>query len=353
MTLPEPRTLELIHRLVEEAGGDPDDFNGRMVSEMIATALKLANEGHDTAQLKLINSALKELRYAYRVFNTYRDQRKLSIFGSARTPPDHPDFLAARELGERMAAHGWMTITGGGEGIMAAGHAGASREASFGLSIRLPFENNANPVIADDPKLINFRYFFTRKVMFLNHSDALVMLPGGFGTMDEAFESLVLTQTGKSPPLPIILLEGNACGYWCGWERYVRDELLARGWISEDDLNLFRRVHGVVEAEAEILRFYHRYHSSRYVDDRLVVRLLTPITPAELARLNEEFADLVASGRIEQRGPLAEEGDELPELSRLVFHHTRSRFGRLRRLIDRVNGFAGAAASPEAPRAVA
>ena len=353
MTLPEPGTLDLIHQLVNEAGGDPENLDGRMVTEMIATALKLAGEGHDSAQLKLINSALKELRYAYRVFNTYRGARKLSIFGSARTPPEHADFIAARELGERMAERGWMTITGGGEGIMAAGHAGASREASFGLSIRLPFENNANPVIADDPKLINFRYFFTRKVMFLNHSDALVMLPGGFGTMDEAFESLVLTQTGKSPPLPIILLEGNACGYWCGWERYVRDELLARGWISEDDLNLFRRVHGVVEAEAEILRFYHRYHSSRYVDDRLVIRLLTPLSPAELARLNEEFADLVAAGRIEQRDPLPEEGDELPELPRLVFRHIRARFGRLRQLIDRINRLTGIAVPPEAPRAVA
>lgn len=353
MTLPEPKTLDIIHQLVASVGGDPNAFNGRMVSEMIATALKLVSEGHDTAQLKLINSALKELRYAYRVFNTYRGERKLSIFGSARTPPEHPDFIAARALGEAMARHGWMSITGGGEGIMAAGQQGASRTASFGLSIRLPFENNANGVIADDPKLINFRYFFTRKVMFLSHSDALVVLPGGFGTMDEAFESLVLVQTGKSAPLPIVLLEGDACGYWCGWERYVRDELLGRGWISPEDMHLFRRVHGVREAQAEILRFYRRYHSSRYVDERLVIRLLTPLAAAEVAILNNEFNDLLTSGRIEQHGALPQEEGELPDLARLSFHHHRAHYGRLRLLIDRINGFHGAATLPGAARAVA
>ncbi|MHC5115421.1 MAG: LOG family protein, partial [Planctomycetota bacterium] len=222
-----PETTEIIEDLVRSVGGDPGKFDGRLISEMLATCLKLVPDGHDTGQLKLMNSALKEMRYAYRVFNRYRGTRKVSIFGSARTPEDHPDYIAAREFSAAIADHGWMGITGAGDGIMKAGHEGPQRDASFGLSIRLPFETTANEVIEGDPKLINFRYFFTRKLMFLGHADAVAVFPGGFGTQDELFESLVLVQTGKSNIVPIILLEGEGGVYWQHWERYIRKNLRA------------------------------------------------------------------------------------------------------------------------------
>jgi len=331
----------VVDALIREAGGDPTGFDGRLVAEMIATSLKLLREGHDTGQLKLINSALKEMRYAYRVFNRYSDRRKVSIFGSARTPPGHPDYVAARDFGQRIAREGWMSITGAGDGIMRAGHEGTQRESSFGLSIRLPFENNANQVIVGDEKLINFRYFFTRKLMFMSHSDAFVICPGGYGTQDEAFESLVLIQTGKSSIVPIVLLEGENGTYWETWRRFIIDELLHPKWISPEDVDLFYVARDPADAVEHIRRFYGAYHSSRYVGERLVIRLRREAPPALLVRLTEEFRPLLKEGGIESSRALEGETDHL-ELPRLVLTHNRRHFGLVRRLIDRINDEMGA-----------
>src|SRR5688572_18102110 len=228
----EQQTLPAIRALIESVGGDPDTFNGRLITQLVQTSLKLIPDGHDTGQLKLLNTALKEMRYAYRVFNKYRGTPKITIFGSARTPTEHPDYLMAREFSAAIAKEGWMAITGAGDGIMKAGHEGPQRESSFGLSIRLPFETTANTVIEGDSKLINFRYFFTRKLMFMTHADAVAVFPGGFGTQDELFECLTLVQTGRSNIIPIVLLEGTGGAYWRNWEQYIAKNLLANGWIS-------------------------------------------------------------------------------------------------------------------------
>jgi uncharacterized protein (TIGR00730 family) len=340
----EARTLPIIHDLVRQWGGDPDAYKGRLITQLIETGLKLIPDGHDTGQVKLLTSALKEMRYAYRVFNKYRGIPKITIFGSARTPPTHPDYVAAKEFSAAIAAKGWMAITGAGGGIMKAGHEGPKRESSFGLSIRLPFETTANEVIEGDAKLINFRYFFTRKLMFVTHADAVAVFPGGFGTQDELFEALTLMQTGKSNIVPVVLLEGAGGAYWPGWDHYIREQLLGNGWISAEDTGIYHIAKSIPDAVDHILQFHRVFHSSRYVGPTLVIRLRQKLSEAELALLNNEFSDLVKEGRIEQVEALAGEQDHL-DLPRLAFLHTRSRFGRLRMLIDRINTL-GTAATP-------
>ncbi|MHC4429425.1 MAG: LOG family protein [Planctomycetota bacterium] len=329
------KTTQAIHDLISAHGGDPATFSGEMVSQLIETCLKLFRDGHDTGQLKLLNRAMKDMRYAYRVFNRYKGTRKIAIFGSARTPEDHPDYIAARHL--------WMSITGAGDGIMKAGHEGPQREGSFGLSIRLPFETTANTVIEGDPKLINFRYFFTRKLMFMSHADAVAVFPGGFGTHDEIFEALTLVQTGKSNMVPVVLAEGEGGRYWSNFNEYLRENLLAGKMISPEDPDLYRVAGTVDEAVEHVLRFYRVYHSSRYVHRTLVMRLLRPLTDEQVAQLNDEFGMLIETGRIEQCEALQGESDHL-ELPRLAFHHNRRHYAHLRGLIDRINSFADTAA---------
>lgn len=333
---PSPRTEAAVEELLRSLGHDPERIDAVFVAEMVSTALKFLRDGADTGQLKLVTAALKEMRYAYRVFNRYRGTRKISIFGSARTPEDHADYAAARRFGELIARHGWMAITGAGDGIMKAGHEGPSREASFGLAIRLPSEQAANAIIDGDPKLINFRYFFTRKLMFTSNSHAVAVFPGGFGTQDEIFEVLTLIQTGKSGMVPIVLVEGAGGDYWETWERFTRDDLLRRGWISKEDPSLYRRCPTPEAAVDEVLAFYRRYRSSRFVGPRFAMRLDAPLSTEQLAELDRDFAPLLASGRFEMSGPLRGEDDAL-ELPRLVFHFTKRRYGLLRLLIDRIN----------------
>ncbi|HRD55835.1 MAG TPA: TIGR00730 family Rossman fold protein [Parachlamydiaceae bacterium] len=327
-----------INELITLAGADADTFESQLIAQIIETSLKLLHESHDTGQLKLISRSLRELRYAYRVFNAYKGIRRISIFGSARTGEQHADYKAAKDFGELIAHQEWMCITGGANGIMKAGLEGASRESSFGLSIRLPFEVPTNTVIEGDPKLIVFRYFFTRKLMFMSHSDAVAVFPGGVGTLDELFEVLTLIQTGKANIVPVVLMEGEGGVYWEHWQHYLEEHLLANGWISPSDFNLFYRAPTGEAGVEHILKFYRRYHSSRYVEDKLIIRMLEPISEADVEELNERFSFLVKSGKIEQRGALEEETDHL-ELPRLVFHHTRSDFGSVRALIDAVNNF--------------
>ena len=332
----DPDITERIDALIADMGGTPGTFSARLVRDLIATGLKLIPDGRDTGELKLITSSVKELRYAYRIFGQHPEPHKVTIFGSARTPVGHPDYDAAVDFSRLMAAEGWMVITGAGGGIMEAGHVGPGREKSFGVAIRLPFETTANQVIAGDQKLIHFRYFFTRKLMFLSQAEAVALFPGGFGTMDEAYEALTLIQTGKSSMIPIVLLEGAQQNYWEQWDRWVKDALLARGLISPEDIGLYKICHSSGEAVAHILKFYRIYHSSRYVQDDLVIRLKRPISDADVARLEEEFRPLIKSGGMSLRKAYDVEDDHL-DLPRLAFTHTRSRFGLVRKLIDRLN----------------
>jgi len=310
-----------------------------IADEIAATAEKLVRDQVGIADIKLINTALKEMRYAFRVFARYKDFRKVSTFGSARTPPGSPCYEQAHEFSRRLADAGYMVITGAGPGIMRACNEGSGRDRSFGINIRLPFEQAANDIINDDPKLVNFKYFFTRKLMFVKEADAIALFPGGFGTHDEGFEALTLLQTGKSKLVPVVFVDAPGGHYWKQWRDYVVDHLLDESLISPADMRLFKVTDDVEEAVAEITTFYRRYHSSRYVRDRLVVRLVEPLSDVRLAALNEEFADIVVGDPIVQTTVLPEEAGEpeIAHLPRLVFEFGRRQFGRLRMLIDAIN----------------
>lgn len=334
----QPDFIEKIDALIRECGGDPATFDGKLIRDLAVTSFKLITDERDTGELKLLAAALKELRYGYNVFADYHMPHKVSIYGSARTAVDHHDYILARDFSRLMAAAGWLVITGAGDGIMKAGHEGPGREASFGLSIRLPFETTANSVIQGDSKLINFRYFFTRKLMFVSQCEAFAVFPGGFGTMDELFESLTLVQTGKSGMVPIVLMEHNGGDYWKRWDTYIRQCLLARGMISEEDTDLYTITSDPEFAVRHITHFYSVYHSSRYVRDDLIIRMHKPLTERAVEALNDEFAPLIREGRIIQRGPYEAEDDHL-DLPRLAFTHTRRHIGLVRRMIDRINEY--------------
>lgn len=331
----DPDLDELVKGLVEAAGDPP---NGDLVFEIIASAVRLARGDASRLDLKIVNAALKEMRYAFHVFSPYRGTRKVAIFGSARTAPDDPLYDQTRRFARAMAEREWMVITGAGPGIMTAGIEGAGAESSFGVNIRLPFEAVTSQFIADDPKLINFRYFFTRKLTFVKESDGFALLPGGFGTLDEAFELLTLVQTGKSEPAPIVLLDVPGGTYWESWARFVNDELVTRGMISPEDLRLVRVTDQVAEAVDEICGFYANYHSLRFVGGDLVLRLRE--LPEDLDLLTAHFADLLVSGRIEAADPAPEEvrDDDVVDLPRLRLRFDRTHWSRLRMLIDVLNG---------------
>jgi uncharacterized protein (TIGR00730 family) len=324
-----------------EAGDERAD----LVRQMFVTGLGLLGDDCSTGDLKLLNATLKELRHAFRVFAPWAHVRKVAVFGSARTRPEHGDWEQAHRFAERIVAAGWMVITGAGDGIMGAAQGGAGREASFGVNIRLPFEQQANPVIAGDPKLINFRYFFSRKLAFVKNSHAIALFPGGFGTHDEGFEALTLIQTGKSEMLPVVFVDSPGGSYWRDWQEYVHSHLLGRQLIAEEDLSLFKVTDDVDEAIAELIGFYRNYHSSRYVKDALVLRVREAPDEAELATLNDEFGDMLAEGAIEVRGALPEERGEAESFPRVMLRFDRKKMGRLRQLIDRLN----ALAAPEVP----
>ncbi len=310
-----------------------------LIREMITTTLKLVTDGAERGDLKIINSALKEMRYSFKVLRSFSRVRKVSVFGSARVGAETPEYRQAREFCREMAARGFMTLTGAGPGIMQAGNEGAGREMSFGLNIRLPFEQAANSAIQGDEKLVNFKYFFTRKLAFLKDSHAIVMFPGGYGTHDEGFESLTLVQTGKSHLVPIVFVHPPGSEFWDDWDAYIREHLLGRDLISQEDLSLYKITEDFQAACDEITGFYRRYHSMRYVRDELVIRLEAPLSQEELESLNEDFADLVMSGRIESTEALAPEADDpgISHLPRLKFRFARRRFGRLRQLVDAIN----------------
>lgn len=304
---------------------------------MIRTVCRLSRDETSRAEIKLVDKALAELRYAFKTFAPYEDIPKVSIFGSSRTPEDHPDYEQAVKFAQRMRECKWMVITGAGDGIMKAGHGGAGVDASFGVAIRLPFEQRTNTIIADDKKLVNFKYFFTRKLMFTKEAKAVALFPGGFGTQDEGFEVLTLIQTGKTALVPVVLVDAPGGTYWQHWRTYVKAELLRTGMISEEDMNLIKVTDDVEVAVQDILTFYRRFHSYRYVRDRLVIRLNEELPNGAISHLQEQFADICDSGTIEGSRALPEEGAELPDKPRLVMHFNRRSHGRLRQMIDYIN----------------
>jgi uncharacterized protein (TIGR00730 family) len=338
------RALETLVERAQETWGAAE--GGEFARQILVTGLRLLKDGADPGDLRLLNNALKELRHSLRVFAPYEHQRKVAVFGSARTQPGSPDWEQARVFAERIVRAGWMVITGAGEGIMAAAQGGAGREASFGVNIRLPFEQEANQVIAGDQKLINFRYFFTRKVMFVKEAHAIALFPGGYGTHDEALEALTLMQTGKGEMLPVVFVDAPGGSYWSDWRQYVVSHMGGQGYISPEDLALFTVTDDVGVAVHEVLKFYSNYHSSRYVADRLVIRLRKPPDGETLEALNTEFKDILTTGAIEVGEALRQEGGEAEQLPRVFLHFNRRDTGRLRRLIDRLNALVTDEASP-------
>jgi uncharacterized protein (TIGR00730 family) len=321
-----------------EVGRQPISVE-QLVQQLKETADKLIRDQASRGDVKLLNTALKELRYAFKIFAPYRNRRKVTVFGSARLGAEHPAYQTAVAFGRRMAEAGYMVITGAASGIMEAGHVGAGRENSIGVNILLPFEQDANTIIAGDLKLMHLKYFFTRKLLFLKESDAIALFPGGFGTQDEGFEVLTLVQTGKSHLFPIVMVEEPGGDYWRRWQEYIEDVLLGRGMISPQDLALYKITDSVDEAVAEVLGFYRVYHSMRYVGDDLVLRLQHRLSEPLLERIRTEFADIVEGGSYEQTDALPAEANDVhvATLPRLRFRFDRRNLGRLRLLIDTIN----------------
>ncbi len=311
----------------------------RLVQQLKETADKLIRDRANRGDVKMLSTALKELRYAFKVFAPYRHRRKVTIFGSARLPPEDPAYQQAVEFGRKISQANFMVITGAASGIMEAGHVGAGRENSIGVNILLPFEQDANAIIAGDTKLVHLKYFFTRKLLFVKESDAVALFPGGFGTQDEGFEVLTLVQTGKSHMFPLVMLDASGGDYWRQWHHYIENVLLKRGMISPADLALYKITDSVDEAVAEIQNFYRVYHSMRYVGGSLVLRLQRSLSQPLLERIRREFADIIDGGTFELTPALPEEANDphVADLPRLRFRFDRRRLGRLRMLIDLIN----------------
>lgn len=338
-----PSYSDYIHSFPEEQAPSAADIPQPGIDELVQqikdTADKLARDKASRGDVKLLSTALRELRYAFKVFAPFRDRRKVTIFGSARTPPDDPAYRAAAEFGRQIAEAGFMVITGAASGIMEAGHVGAGREQSIGVNILLPFEQSANSIIAGDTKLMHLKYFFTRKLLFVKESDAVALFPGGFGTQDEAFEALTLVQTGKSHIFPIVCVDYPGDTYWRDWDQYLRKQMLTRRMISPADTSLYKVTDSVEAAVAEIRDFYRIYHSLRYVKGDLVLRIKRAPSALLLERLRGEFRDLLAGGTIDltHADPVEANEAHIRDLPRLRFRFDRRSLGRLRQLIDILN----------------
>jgi uncharacterized protein (TIGR00730 family) len=310
-----------------------------MLAEMMITAVRLSRGAATDGDFKMLNRALKEMRHANEVFEPYRGRRKVAVFGSARTKPEEEEYQTAVKFSKRLKEEGYMTITGAGPGIMAAGNEGAGRDYSFGLNINLPFETSANAFINNDEKLIDFNYFFTRKLSFVKEADAAVAFPGGVGTMDELFEALTLIQTGKATVYPIVLVDAKGGKYWKFWLQFMSEHLMRLNLISETDFSLFKVTDDIEVAIQEIMQFYSNFHSYRYIGDKLVIRIENALSVDAVEKLKHDFLDITNDGIIEQNGALDDEKDEedLADMTRIVLRHKRRDFGRLRMLIDAIN----------------
>ena len=312
--------------------------HGKLIRQVLETVIRMTGDDIERLDWKILNSAIQDMDKGFTAFKPYRHTRKVTMFGSARLQPETPEYQMAKAFGQEITQRGLMVMTGAGGGIMEAGNAGAGRDNSFGLNIQLPFEQGANAVMHGDPKLIDFKYFFTRKLFFLKESDAIALFPGGFGTQDEAFEALTLIQTGKTGPIPIILVDRPGGDYWPNWDQYLRQQLLGNQLVSPHDVHLYQITDDVNTACELITGFYRVYHSSRYVGEQLVIRLKKALSQDQLDQLNAEFTDLLVDGNIEASPALpAEKGDETEYLPRLVMRFNHRDFGRLHLLIRRIN----------------
>ncbi len=313
-----------------------------IVREMVLSALKSGQEIDYLADLKLMRTTMKEMRYTSKVFGPYRDRKKVTIFGSARTEPTEPIYQKCVTFSRLLAERGYMTITGGGGGIMQAGNEGAGAENSFAVNIRLPFEQETNPFMEASRNVITYKYFFNRKVAFLKEAAAVALFPGGFGTLDEAMEVMTLVQTGKNPPIPLVLIDDDAGDYWENWFQFLRKTLLKKGLISGEDFSLFTITRDPQEAVENIENFYRNYHSLRFVGPTLVMRLNVSLDSEQLGILESEFGEILQSGsHLRLTGALPEEADQpdLLHLPRLAFEFNRRSYGLLKAFIRRLNSF--------------
>ena len=334
-----PADLEMkrrIDELIDYRGGG---FNRESVADILEIGLKLLKDVENSGDVRVIQTALRELRFAFKLFAPNAHVRKVTMFGSARTQPTRQEYQQGVEFGRKIAAAGFMVITGAGPGIMQAGHEGAGPEKSFGVNIRLPWEQSANPVIREDKKLVTFKYFFTRKLIFIRHSDAIALFPGGFGTLDEGYEALTLMQTGKSQLMPLVLVDRPGGTFWKTWDRHVREHLLRDRLISPDDLNLYQITDDIDQAVKIITRFYRNFHSTRFVKELFVIRLKHAPSDSALAAMNEDFGDINTGPPIKRIKVTAEEvaDDDQVDLPRIAFNFNRKDYGRLRQLIDVLN----------------
>jgi uncharacterized protein (TIGR00730 family) len=332
----DPELKRRIQALIDYKGGGA---NEESVADIIETALKLLKDVQDSGDVRVIQTALRELRFAFKLFAPYSHVRKVTMFGSARTQPTRQEYQQGVEFGRKIAEAGFMVITGAGPGIMQAGHEGAGPEKSFGVNIRLPWEQSANPVIREDKKLVTFKYFFTRKLIFIRHSDAIALFPGGFGTMDEGYEALTLMQTGKSQLMPLVLIDRPGGTYWKTWDKHMREHLLRDELISADDLCLYQITDNTDQAVKIITRFYRNFHSSRFVKELFVIRLKHAPSDSALEAMTEDFADINTGPPIKRIKPTPEEvenGDHV-DLPRIAFKFNRKDYGRLRQMIDVLN----------------
>jgi len=335
----------LIDELAKKAGSLETEY---LLREILTTAVKLGKESSDKGDLKLVNNALKELRYSFKVFFPYRNVKKAVIFGSARSKNTSVEYRMAEEFAKKLTERGYMIVTGGGPGVMEAGNKGSKTGEDFALNIRLPFEQKTNPYIQEKNRIIYFKYFFTRKLIFIKETDATALFPGGFGTQDEGFEMLTLIQTGKSRPRPVVLMEPKGSTYWAEWMHFVSKQLVKKGYIKREDLDLFRIVKTVDEAIEYIEDFYKVYHSIRYVSGLAVLRLNKEISDKTLKFINQEFKDILTEGGIKRSPPTdkeVQEGEYL-HLPRLVMNFNMRDFGRLSEMIRAINRDQGGASDP-------
>ena len=334
---PDPELRRRVQELIAYKGGG---HNPDLVADIVENALKLLTDVHDRGDVRVIQTAIRELRYAFKLFAPHSHVRKVTMFGSARTLPTKLEYQQAVDFARRIAAEGWMVITGAGPGIMQAGHEGAGPERSFGANIRLPWEQAANPIIQHDKKLITFKYFFTRKLTFVRHSDAIVLFPGGFGTMDEGYEALTLMQTGKSRIMPLVLIDRPGGAYWKTWDKHIREHLLRNNFISPSDLDLYKVTDDAAEAVRVISRFYRNYHSMRFVHDNLVMRLKHVPSQHTIDALNQDYSDIMMNGeklRVIDPTPEEREDNQFLDLPRVSFSFNRRDYGRLRQMIEVLN----------------
>lgn len=336
--LEDPALREAVDLLIDRL--PPERRNRDILTRLVERVVTLPSQC-DRLELKILRSALDDFSGAFEVFGQYRDRPKVSVFGSARTPEGSPLYEHARKFAAALVERGFMAITGAGPGIMQAGNQGATAEHSFGVNINLPFEQESNPYIRGDAKLVKFKYFFTRKLAFVKESAAVVLFPGGMGTQDEGFETLTLIQTGKREPIPVILFDLPGGDYWIQWEMFIREVLLEKGLISADDFNLFRYTTDIDKAIHEIELFYRNYHSLMYVGRDVIIRLKHPPTTALLDELNRRYRSLLSEGQFEAMAEPHEfersEGPEIRSLHRIRFSFVQRRFGTLRRMIDTIN----------------